>query len=250
MKKIIAITLFLVTVSNLWAANGPETLSVNYFEAVRQQDEARIMKCETDLRLLDLEYLHDELDTDNEKLAFWINIYNTSVQRILSQNPDLYKDRGAFFKMKRINVGGRMLSFDDIEHGIIRHSRTKWSWGYIHNLFPGRFERRNRVQRTEPRIHFALNCGAKDCPPIFAYHSDKLDQELDMSNKMYLEKHHKIESDAIYAPSLMSWFRADFGGKDGGKEFLKKYGIISEQDMDKELRFLDYDWTLSLGNYR
>jgi len=48
--------------------------------------------------------------------------------------------------------------------------------------------------------------------------------------------------------TLMSWFRGDFGGKAGAVEMLKKYNVIP-QDADPSVSFLEYDWTLELGNY-
>jgi hypothetical protein len=47
----------------------------------------------------------------------------------------------------------------------------------------------------------------------------------------------------------MSWFRADFGGKDGAVEMLKLYNVIPK-DADPSVSFLEYDWTLELGNYK
>ena len=32
------------------------------------------------------------------------------------------------------------------------------------------------LERAEPRIHFALNCGAKSCPPIKTYSADSVSQ--------------------------------------------------------------------------
>ena len=31
------------------------------------------------------------------------------------------------------------------------------------------------------RIHFALNCGAKSCPPIAFYSYDKINDQLDLA---------------------------------------------------------------------
>ena len=41
--------------------------------------------------------LEQELDSDQAKKAFWINVYNGFVQHILMDNPELFEDRGAFF---------------------------------------------------------------------------------------------------------------------------------------------------------
>lgn len=53
----------------------------------------------------------------------------------------------------------------------------------------------------------------------------------------------------MYVPALMSWFRADFGGKEGVIEILKNYKLIPSNE-DPKVEFLDYNWELDLDNYR
>tara|TARA_R110001592_G_scaffold58565_1_gene177234 strand:+ start:2644 stop:3360 length:717 start_codon:yes stop_codon:yes gene_type:complete len=191
-----------------------------------------------------------QLNTDTQKKAFWINIYNAFIQISLSENPKLYEDKGAFFSEDRIKIAGEVLSFDDIEHGIIRKSRMKISLGYLRKWFRPKWERKLRVEHIDWRIHFALNCGAKSCPPVAIYSSEKLDKELDFMAKEYLKEQTTYNAATKTASSvaLMSWFRADFGGKCGARKIIFDYGITSEKP--KNLDFKTYDWTLLLGNYR
>ena len=63
--------------------------------------------------------LDNALDTNDKRLAFWLNIYNAYIQVILQKNPELYDDRGSFFKLEQIKIVGEMVSFAKIEHGII-----------------------------------------------------------------------------------------------------------------------------------
>jgi len=200
-------------------------------------------------RLADLprEELADSLDTPAEKLAFWINVYNAHIQFFLKEHPEWYEDRGSFFKTDRIVVAGKELSFDDIEHGLIRNSTSKWSLGFLPKIFTGSFEKQFRLDEVDPRIHFALNCGAKDCPPVANYSATKLDAQLEASTQRYLNNNSEYlpEEDKVRVTSLMNWFRGDFGNR---TEFLKRYDIIPE-DADPSLEYRDYDWTLALDNY-
>jgi thiol-disulfide isomerase/thioredoxin len=75
-------------------------------------------------------------------------------------------------------------------------------------------------KKVDYRIHFALNCGAKSCPPIVYYSPEKLDQQLE-----------------------------DFGGKKGMREILKSHNIIPEAANPK-IKFKDYNWTLELSTYK
>jgi hypothetical protein len=38
----------------------------------------------------------------------------------------------------------------------------------------------NALEKAEPRIHFALNCGAKSCPPIKTYSAENVRKQAIM----------------------------------------------------------------------
>ena len=197
-----------------------------------------------------LDELINELKTDQQKTAFWVNIYNAFIQISLTENPSLYKDKGNFFSKERIKIVGEILSFDDIEHGIIRKSKIKLGLGYLSKWFVSDWERDLRVKNLDWRIHFALNCGAKSCPPVAVYSSKNLDKEFDFMTKEYLKEQTTYDNETKTAKSvvLMSWFRGDFGGISGAKKILFNYKITP--DKPKNLDFKSYDWTLLLENYR
>ena len=197
-----------------------------------------------------LEELENGLQTDAEKLAFWINIYNAYIQVILSENPDLYKNRQEFFKKEQIPIAGRLISFAKIEHGIIRKSQWELGGGYLRKWFPNNFERKLRVDERNYHIHFALNCGAKDCPPVAIYEADRLEEQFHKGTKNYLERVSEYDSDKkeVKTTPLFSWFRGDFSCKGGVKDILKEYRIIpSTENID--VVYKDYDWTLDLNNF-
>lgn len=196
------------------------------------------------------EELSAELDSDEAKKAFWINVYNGYVQHILTEQPELFEDRSAFFKKDQIKVAGELLSLDKIEHGIIRGSKIKWLLGLVSDPFVDEYERTFRTNKADGRIHFALNCGAKSCPYIAIYDALYMDEQLDEISRQFLNRTSTYlpEEDKVNVTSLFSWFRGDFGGKSGIRDYLKKYDVIPEE-ADPSLSFKDYDWTLELGNY-
>lgn len=197
-----------------------------------------------------LEELENGLDTDTKKLAFWTNIYNAYIQVILSENPNLYKDRQAFFKNEQIPIAGRLISFAKIEHGIIRKSQWELGGGLIRKWFPNKFERKLRVDDRNYHIHFALNCGAKDCPPVAIYEADRLEEQFDKGTKAYLRRVSEYNSNQneVKTTPLFSWFLGDFGCKSGVKDILKEYGIITTTK-NIDVIYKDYDWTLDLDNF-
>lgn len=195
-----------------------------------------------------LKQLEEGLQTNEEKLSFWVNIYNGYIQYILSAKPEFYEDRREFFSAKHINIAGETLSFGNIEHGIIRKSQSPIGLGYIRRFFRPKWERKLRVDKKDWRIHFALNCGAKNCPPVAIYSAKNLDKEFDFMTTTFLKEQTTMEGKTANTVALFSWFRGDFGGKSGAKKILKKYGITETKP--KKLNFTDYDWTLLLDNYR
>ena len=199
---------------------------------------------------LDPQSLADALPTDAARKAFWINTYNGFIQYVLQRQPELYEDRGAFFKAEQLAIAGQSLSFDDIEHGIIRHGRAKLSAGYLPDLLDSDFEEKMATSEVDPRIHFAVNCGAIDCPPVHVFDEASIDQQLDALTKRYLEKTTSYDAAAgtVRISPLMNWFRGDFGGKNSTAQFLKAYEVIP-QDADPKISYGDYDWTLALGTY-
>lgn len=199
-----------------------------------------------------LKDLVNQLKNDDQKKTFWINVYNAFIQISLTKHPELFSDenRSDFFSQPRVKIAEETLSFDDIEHGIIRSSTTKLSMGYVKKIFRPEWERKLRVNEIDWRIHFALNCGAKSCPPVAIYDANDLDEQLDFMTKTYLKEQtdYNPESKTAKTVVLFSWFRGDFGGLGDVKKILKSYGITPEEP--ENIEFKPYDWTMLLSNYR
>lgn len=228
-------------------------LSMTLLEAVRDGNSTE--EIQNRLANVSQDELDNDLDTESEKKAFWLNVYNAYVQILLTEEPELFEDRSSFFgynffSSPQVTIAGKELSFDDIEHGIIRHSKIKLSMGYLDKWFPSDYEVMFRWDEVDPRVHLALNCGAKSCPYIAIFNPERVEEQLDIISKQYLEKTtiYDADNNKVKVNALMSWFRADFGGKDGAVVMLKKYGVIP-QNADPSVSFLEYDWTLELGNY-
>lgn len=220
------------------------------FTAVKNGDKDAAEKVVNRLAGIPEDELKDHLNTENKAKAFWINSYNTFVQYLLTVNPGLFDDRNSFFKNELITLAGKRLSLDDIEHGIIRRSKNKYSMGYLGKISVSEFEKKFRLEKVDYRIHFALNCGAKSCPPLALYKAGKLDDQLSKSTSLYLKDVAKYDApeNVVFAPALCSWFKADFGGEAGVLKMMKDFDIVPK-DKDPDVEYLEYDWTLFLSNY-
>lgn len=193
---------------------------------------------------LPVSVLRASLVDDRAKLAFWLNVYNAGVRADLSRDPDRKERKYMFFARHGVVVAGKHLSFNQIEHGMLRRSKFGFTMGYLSNPLPNRFERNFRLQRRDPRIHFALNCGARSCPPIQVYEPSDADRQLDLATHAYLVDNSSFDAETrtVTAPRLLLWYRGDFGGRRGILELLARHGVIPHTDV-LTMKFGGYDWT-------
>jgi hypothetical protein len=110
------------------------------------------------------------------------------------------------------------------------------------------------IESIDKRIHFALNCASRSCPPIRAYSPEKLDSQLDLATRSYLATDVRIlpEKNALYLSSIFKWFAADFGGREGVIDFILSYlpetierTWLMKQRGRVSLRYKPYDWSLN-----
>lgn len=191
------------------------------------------------------------LNTRAEKLAFWVNTYNGMVQYLLTRNPELFEDSGAFFSSPAYTVAGHTFSPNEMEHGIIRGGENRFGLGFIPQLFPNKFERTFKIKGGDSRVHFALNCGAADCPPVEIYKPESFDEQINDRVRKYLAEHSEIKEkdgkEVLYTTPLFSWFRGDFGDRGGIDDFLVEFGVLAEEQEEMKREYTDYDWTLKTG---
>lgn len=219
-------------------------LAADLLMAVKMESPTEQFK--TALKAYALAKLELELDNDDKKKAFWINIYNAYYQILRLENkitkPEIYKSR-------LITIAGKKISLDNIEHGILRRFRYKYALGFLANYFSARWIKRLAVDTIDYRIHFALNCGAKSCPPIAFYSVAKINQQLDMATQNFLtnETEYDHPQKVVHTTTLFKWFLADFGGIKGIKQIFKKQ--IEKDISDYTIKFKPYSWEDDLNNF-
>ncbi len=181
--------------------------------------------------------------------AFWLNVYNAATQTLLTDRPALYDSRLRFFRADAVTVAGTALSLDDVEHGLLR-GRSKYGLGYLPRLLRWGFERRHSLSNPDPRLHFALNCGAASCPPVATYSAD-VDRELDLAAEGYLAAtvEHDPEAGVVRVPAVCRWFRGDFGGPSGVRAMLREYDLLPAE-ATPNVAYLDWDWSRTRPSFR
>lgn len=225
--------------------------TVNY-PAIKDSNEfAEYRKLSTCLINYDLKFLKNE----NEAIAFWINLYNSIVvDGIVSLNiKNSVKEVRGFFKRIKYTVNGYNFSPDDIEHGILR-ANSRHPAGLFRKF--RKCDPRNvySIKTIDPRIHFALVCGALSCPPIKFYTPGNINNELDRAASNFVNGSEVIvipEENKLTISAIFKWYIKDFGGKNGVLNFIEKYMIDSKKrefltgrKNDIHLDYLHYNWNL------
>ncbi len=146
--------------------------------------------------------------------AYWANLYNAiTVQVVLANFPvgSIRDIGGGLFsagpwRTKLVEVAGRPLSLDDIEHGILR---PVWQ---------------------DPRVHYAVNCAALGCPDLAPrpFTAARLAALLDAGARAYgiHPRGVTVSAEGLVLSSIYDWFRADFGGSAAGVvAHLRQYAL-------------------------
>ena len=173
-----------------------------------------------------------------QQLAFLLNLYNAATLRLITDHYPVksIKDTGSLFKgpwkQEIVRLWGRTTTLDEVEHGILR------------------------ARYAEPRVHFALVCAAKSCPPLRSepYVADTLDAQLtDQARRFFAQPaKNRVEAatDTLWLSPIFDWFRADFT-KDGRtlEEFVAPFFGVADAKRIRagglRVKFTDYDWSLN-----
>ena len=158
----------------------------------------------------------------NERLAYYINLYNAATVKLILDNYPVksIKKIAKPWDKEWIKVGNKTLSLEDIEHKILR-------------------------KIEEPRIHFAVNCAAKSCPPLHngAWTAENLESNLESSAKKFINNnnYNQITASSAKISSIFDWYAKDFGDV---KAYLNKYSN-TKLNSGIKIGFTDYNWNLN-----
>lgn len=205
-----------------------------------------------------------------EKKSFFINLYNTLTihGHIALGNPQTPEERNEFFPRCGYLIGKELFTLDVIEHGVLRKNSPK-AFQTEPLLRADDPRLRLAVDELDPRIHFALNCGAKSCPPISFYddESSKLEKQLTAAASGFCNSNDNLVVGVVEAEEqregvvvttttlrlskIFLWYRPDFGKSE--EDFLRRLeGYVTDQDKLKLLKrkttslnisYFDYDWS-------
>jgi hypothetical protein len=168
----------------------------------------------------------------NDLAASLINAYNAlTIGWVLENFPiESIRSTDDPFGKRRHRVGGEVVSLDDIEHGTVRPLV-----GY--------------------RVHAALVCAARSCPPLrrSAFEAARLEEQLDSAMRTWLARDDlnrvRPVENRIQVSSIFRWFAEDFEKVGGVRAVLQRDPTpeVARRLADPrlEIRYLPYEWGLN-----
>lgn len=159
--------------------------------------------------------------------AAYLNLYNLLViQQVIEHYPiQSPLDVPGFFDLNKFEINNQNITLNELENEIIRPTYN------------------------DPRVHFALVCGAKGCPPIqnFSFKNNILEDQLNNVTK-------KALNDSTFIPFLnngtakiseiFSWYSEDFGSTEKNIiAFINAYRTPNKHI--KSISYYNYNWELN-----
>ncbi|RMD84464.1 MAG: DUF547 domain-containing protein, partial [Lentisphaerae bacterium] len=172
---------------------------------------------------------------EKRQLAFLINLYNAATLKLIVDHYPVksIKDIGGWFTgpwdQKVVPLWGRLVTLNFLEHKLLRK------------------------EFHEPRIHLALVCAARGCPPLRseAYRASRLDAQLDDQAQRYFSMPTGLQIDnnrrKVLVSKIFKWYSEDF---ESVRAFIRRYvkpelqHAVTTYDLD----YLAYDWRLNEQN--
>lgn len=167
--------------------------------------------------------------SDDSRKAFYINAYNLLVIYEVARRYPLQSvmDVSGFFDQIKHQVAGEDLTLNALES-----SKLIKPYG-------------------DARLHFALACAAKSCPPLasYAYLPEKVDAQLEERTRAALNNPSFIrvndQQKQAEVSKLFQWYEKDFTAKGGSVlAFINPYRK-EKIPASYALGYYDYDWRLN-----
>ena len=182
-----------------------------------------------------------------DTLAFWINVYNAFTIKVIC-------DHYPVKSITDLNSGSLTISFllkstiwDD---ELVNINGKKYTLNFVEN----------KIVRPagDARVHFAMVCAAKSCPPLRseAYEGDKLSDQFDDQGRIFMSLPDRnifdIPKKRLQLSKIYDWFEDDFE-KDSGSviKFISRFvpadlaAQLKANEDDFDIDHLEYNWDLN-----
>lgn len=150
-------------------------------------------------------------------------------------------------------INKMLFTLDDIEHGVLRGNRRR---PYTLSARFADSDARAALSMAvvDARLHFALNCGAKSCPPVRIFTAANLDSSLDRAAKWFCNEPTNVAIDkattnSVTLSQIFHWYSGDFGTSNLDSKHKPTLLFIARFITDAQLK-LDLQSMLDSGDYK
>ncbi|KAK8526130.1 hypothetical protein V6N13_017192 [Hibiscus sabdariffa] len=227
---------------------------VDYYRIGKSEEFRRYLNLTRDLQRVDLQLL-----TPDEKLAFFLNLFNAMVIHavVTIGHPDGILNRRAFFNDFQYVIGGYPYSLSVIQNGILRNNR-KSPYSLVRPFGKGDRRLQFAPAKVNPLIHFGLCNGTRSSPTVRFFTAQGVEAELRSAAREYFQNgaiEINLERRTVSLTRIIKWFSVDFGAE---KEVVKwvmnyvdaaKAGLLMHLLADGgpiNMVYQDYDWAGNL----
>lgn len=195
---------------------------VNYADL--QKDTKELDQLVTEIATMNLRD-----SSQNYKTAFYLNAYNILVIKQIRDNYPINKplDVKGFFKSNKFTIAREQLTLDEIE---------------FRKLFD---------PTKDPRIHFALGCGARSCPFLYdnAFTPQHVEEQLQFRAELIIDRPNYVLVDdqkkTVTLNKIFDWYEDQFTSAEGSLiQYINKYRFYPVP-ADFVVNFQEYDWSLN-----
>eukprot|EP00055_Hartaetosiga_balthica_P016606 m.105767 g.105767 ORF g.105767 m.105767 type:complete len:296 (-) comp9138_c1_seq1:140-1027(-) len=199
--------------------------------------------------------------THDQSLSLFINLYNlATIDAICTKGGaevssvlTIPKFWGKF----GYRVAQNDFTLDGMEHGVLRGNKphpssSKSSYFKAHDV-----RSTAAIKQFDHRIHFALVCGAKSCPPLRCVRHDHVDEDLQALATEFIQDRiiFNISDDKcrVEMSMILKWYMIDFGADafetlDAIKPYMNEMQLACMEEMDRsktKISFTKYQWGLN-----
>lgn len=194
-------------------------------------------------------------ESDAERVAFWINMYNAlcihgvialGLQRSAMEMP-------SFFARVAYRVGEWTFTPNDMLNGVLRRGRCRPD-GFARQFRAGDPRLAYAPSQVDPRMHGALVCLARSCPPVGFYSGSRLDAQLQLAADHLIDGSVELDSARreLQLPLQFFYYSEDFGDRPEVERFVLRHlpperraAVESAFREGWKIRWRPYDWAIN-----
>lgn len=194
----------------------------------------------------------------DEKLAFFINLYNAMIIHgiVRVNRQGIIDRRSAFFGDFHYMIGGYPYSLSSIKDGILRSNRRQ-PYSISKPFSTGDRRLELVLPKLNPLIHFGLCDGTRSSPIVRFFSTQGIEAELRHAAREFFRAggaEVDLENRTVHLTGIIKWYSVDFGQD---REILKwivdyldasKAGLLLHLLNDGgpvKIAYKKFDWSLN-----